>query len=403
MIHGYKKICFCFLTTFFTVGVFANDSIVFKPVVGGTEKQETLPSLSTSEQWSNWCGVRVEHPTRVDPTKSSIKSYYTITDGQRFAGVFELDNAKLSWRNNTLQSVVVDLEQTQSIGPLHIGMLDTIQKDSVLLVNSDQLDGFIESIDTTTGVSLQTTTPGTSANEQPQKQLTNIPIHRIVEIRLATKVKQPTGWRFWLTDGSVIDVDSWSNDINKCNLINPHLVPEIQGVKVFWSDVLSIAPNSKTITALANCPWRTTGNPALPSPRLSPPTIQPMVQPAAFDAIPLTLHGPGVFQFSTPQTKSTFSASLSLPGQLKNVIDCQITIECAGKVLWQKKVTSEFQTTPIQIPVDGNEITFRLDESKHGALGCAILITDAIFISDLCGTPPQPIHHPPSAPIKSDL
>ena len=387
---------------FFSVDVLASDSILFKPVVGGVATTETLQPLSTSDQWPGWCGVKIQR--QVSPqTKPIIESYYTLTDGQRLSGVFELDNTRLSWRNNALQSVFIDLEQTQSIGPLHIGVSETLQKDSVLLVNNDRLDGFIESIDTTNGVALQVTTPGKIANKPPQKQLTQIPIQRIVEIRLATKVKQPTGWRFWMADGGVIDVESWSDDKNKCHLKKLHVLPETQGVNIFWNDVLAIAPNSNKITTLASCPWRAVIDPSSPGPRLSPPTIQPRIQPTAFDAIPLDLYGPGVFQFTTTQTKSTLSASLSIPTQFKSNADFQISIECAGRVLWQTKVTPEFQTTNIQIPIDGPEIIVRLDKSMRGAFGCAIRISDAIFISDTCGTPSEPNPPHSNVPTKSGL
>ena len=181
------------------------------------------------------------------------------------------------------------------------------------------------------------------------------------------------------------------------------MLPETQGVNVFWNDVLAIAPNSNKITTLASCPWRAVIDPLSPGPRLSPATIQARIQPTAFDAIPLDLYGPGVFQFTTTQTKSTLSASLSIPTQFKSNADFQISIECAGRVLWQTKVTPEFQKTNIQIPIDGPEIIVRLDKSMRGAFGCAIRISDAIFISDMCGSPSEPSPPHSNVPTKSDL
>lgn len=393
-----------FSTMVFTSNVLASDSILFKPVVGGAATPETIQSPTTSDQWPGWCGARILCQTQDRlKTKTVLESYYALTDGQRLTGVFEIDNIRTSWRNNALQSVFIDLEQTQSIGPLHIGKSERTEKDTVFLVNNDRLDGFVESIDVTNGVAFQAITPEKTANKPPQKQITKIPIQRIVEIRLATRVKQPTGWRFWMADGGVIDVDSWSDNKNKCHLIKPHAAPEIQDVNVFWNDVLAIAPNSNKITTLANCPWSVILDASSPGPRLSPPTIQPRIQPTAFDAIPLDLYGPGAFQFTTPQTKCTLSASLSIPNQFKNNADFQVTIECSGKVLWQTHVTPNFQTTNIQIPMDQCEMVVRLDKSKHGAFGCAIRIQDGIFISDTCGTPLEPNPPHSNVPAKSDL
>lgn len=387
---------------FFATNLLAADLVVFQPVVSGIAIPETTQNPPTSNQWPGWCGVRVQQQKNIFK-KLNLKSYYALDDGQRFAGIFEFDNTKISWRNNVLESIFIDLEHAQSIGPLSIGGSDTKLKDTVLLVNNDRLDGFIESIDGTTGVALQVTTPGTPINEKLTKQLTHIPIERIVEICLSTKIKQPTGWRFWMSDGSVIDVDSWSDDKNKCHLKGPHINPEMQASTIFWNEVLSIAPNPNSISALANCSWKAITNPDSFVPRLSPPTIKTEVRPASFDAIPMDLHGPGGFKFTTNQTKGTLSALLSLPPQLEKKINCQITIECEGKILWQNKVTPNFKPTQIKIPVDSCEIIVRLDESKHGAFGCAIRMNEAILISDSCGTPPQSNPPPPIAPVKSDL
>jgi hypothetical protein len=380
----------------------AGDSVLFQPITNtDTQFIEKLPA---SDQWPSWCGVKiVQKSLSVTPLKTSTQSCYTTTDGQRLAGTFELNNTKLSWRNGAFQPFVVDLEKTQSIGPLFIGEQLTTETDTVFLVNNDRVVGFIESIDATTGVSIEVALPVTNKDLAPQKEITQIPIERISEIQLATKIKKPSGWRFWLVDGSVVDADSWSDVQNQCALKNGHAFSPVDGATISWSNILSMSPNSKTITNLARCPQKAMPNTDTQEPRLSPPVIEKKIIPSAFDAIPIDLHGPGTFEFSLEQIGGTLSASLEVPPQLQGDVECRVTIECGGKVVFQESIKPESNPFNIKVPIVGNNLIVKLDQSKRGAFGCAIRLVDAIVISDSCGTPLQPSNLPPNAPAKPGL
>lgn len=380
----------------------AGDSVLFQPITN-TDIQPT-DKLPASDQWPGWCGVKIiQKSSPATPPKTSTQSCYTTTDGQRLAGTFELNNTKLSWRNGAFQPFVVDLEKTQSIGPLFIGEQSTTETDTVFLVNNDRVVGFIESIDATTGVSIEVALPVTNKDAAPQKEITHIPIERISEIQLATKIKKPSGWRFWLVDGSVVDADSWSDVQNQCALKNGHAFSPVDGATISWSNILSIAPNTKTITNLANCSRKSMSNLDTQETRLSAPAVVTKIVPSAFDAIPIDLHGPGVFEFSLEQTGGTLVTSLAVPPQLQGDVECRVTIECGGKVVFQELIKPESKPLDIKIPIIGNKLIVKLDQSKRGAFGCAIRLVEAIILSDSCGTPLQPSHLPPSVPAKLGL
>ena len=203
MIFKATQFFLCFTSTLLIAPVLAGDSVLFQPVTN-TDIQ-VVDKLPSSDQWPGWCGAKIiQKSSLATPPKTSTQSCYTTTDGQRLAGTFELNNTKLSWRNSAFQPFMVDLEKTQSIGPLFIGEQPTTQTDTVYLVNNDRIDGFIESIDATKGVSIEVALPATSKEAAPKKEMTHIPIERISEIQLATKIKKPSGWRFWLVDGSCL-------------------------------------------------------------------------------------------------------------------------------------------------------------------------------------------------------
>lgn len=389
-------------STLLIAPLLAGDSVFFQPITN-TDIQfvNKLPSI---DQWPSWCGVKIiQKSSPTTPPKTSTQSCYTTTDGQRLAGTFELNNAKILWRNAAFQPFMVDLEKTQSIGPLFIGEQPTTQTDTVYLVNNDRIDGFIESIDATKGVSIEVALPATSKESAPKKEMTHIPIDRISEIQLATKIKKPSGWRFWLVDGSVIDADSWSDVQNQCALKNTHACSQVDGATIPWSNILSMSSNAQTITNLASCPQKVIQNADTEEKRLSSPVVVKKIIPSAFDAIPIDLHGPGVFEFSLEQIGGTLSASLEAPPQLRGDIECRVTIECGGKVVFQESIKPESNPQRIKVPIVGNKLIVKLDQSKRGAFGCAIRLDEAIVISDSCGTQPQPSHLPPNAPAKPGL
>ena len=389
-------------STLLIAPVLAGDPVQFQPVTN-TDIQ-VVDKLPPSDQWPGWCGVKIiQKSSLATAPKTSTQSCYTTTDGQRLAGTFELNNTKLSWRNSAFQPFMVDLEKTQSIGPLFIGEQPTTQKDTVFLVNNDRVDGFIESIDASKGVSMEVALPTTSKEAAPKKEMTHIPIERISEIQLATKIKKPSGWRFWLVDGSVIDADSWSDVQNQCALKNTHACSQVDGATIPWSNILSMSSNSKTITNLASCAQKVISNSDTEEIRLSPPVVVKKIIPSAFDAIPIDLHGPGVFEFALEQNSGTLSASLEVPPQLRGDVECRVTIECGGKVVFQDSIKPESKPLQIMVPIVGNKLIVKLDESKRGSFGCAIRLAEAIVISDSCGTPLQPSHLPPNAPTKPGL
>jgi len=103
------------------------------------------------------------------------------------------------------------------------------------------------------------------------------------------------------------------------------------------------------------------------------------------------------------QNSGTLSTSLEVPPQLRGDVECRVTIECGGKVVFQDSIKPESKPLQIMVPIVGNKLIVKLDESKRGSFGCAIRLTEAIVISDSCGTPLQPSHLPPNAPTKPGL
>ena len=395
----------------FTLGVLcvafptlANDSLIFEPIVWGTATQVAVKSPPTTNTWPGWCGVRTQQtPGLNKQNKFDQQSYYITTDGQRIAGRFEMDAPKASWRNNVLLSIPIDLEKTQAISSSVLGKNLNKSNDTIYLVNNDRLDGFLDSIDMNNGVGIELSKSKNIGDEKTKNKITYIALNRVAEIRLATKPQKPSGWRVWLQDGSVLDFDSWSDDHNQCCLGKPHAVVEMESATVAWNNVLAIAPNTNTIYPLVNCAWKVVDVDQVQNPRLSPPTIIAEFIPTAFDATPMNLHGPGVFKFTTPRANCTLSTVINIPNQLAKNTDCRATIECGDKIIWQANMNSEFKPATVRLLIPETEFTVRLDQSKHGALGCAIQFTDAILISDTCGNSTQPSQPPPTAPIKSDV
>ena len=381
----------------------ADDSLIFEPIIGGINADALVQSTPNPNTWLGWCGIRIQQQKKLNQSnRSEQTSYYITTDGQRIAGKFELDTIGASWRSGILLSTPIDLEKTLSIGSFTLGQTKQKSKDSVHLVNNDCLDGFVNSIDMTNGVGIELGDPKENNDVNLKNKITYIPIHRVAEIRLSTQPKKPTGWRFWLVDGSILDADSWTDVQNQCRLNKPHVATEMESASTPWTNILGMAPNTNTIYPLTASLWKSIDVDQNQNPRLSPPTITTEFIATAFDAMPMNIHGPGVFRFATPTPNCTLATSIHIPPQLIKNIECRVTITCGSKTLWQSKINSQFKPICLRLPITQGEFTIQLDESTHGAFGCAIQLKDAILISDTCGNVSQPNTPPPTAPTKSE-
>jgi hypothetical protein len=391
-----------FTTTLLLAGALRGaDPVLFEPVVGGAAAPAAVKTSASSDAWPAWCGVKILPQTPLPAARPAGQSFYTLIDGERFAGMFELGGARPTWRSSAFPSVPIDLEQARSIGPLQKADAPVETRDAIVLVNGDRLEGFIDSMDAATGVALEVA--GAAPDDKSAKQVRRVPMDRIAEIRLATRTRPAQGWRLWLADGSVIDADSWSDQRNQCQLHKPHAVPEMESAMIPWSSVLAIAPNPAAVTALLRCPVKTQAVQGQPSPRLAPPAVESTYTPTAFDAAPMDLHGPGEFRFALPAGAAggTLVATLTVPPHLRGEVSCRATIECGGTALWQGQLSPASAETALRLPLSGDELLVRLDESRRGAFGCAVRLNGAVVISGSCGSPAPSTTAPTSAPAGS--
>lgn len=152
-----------------------------------------------SDAWPGWLAVDTRTGDRTP--ESDARSVLALDDGQRITGIFESSGHKLNWRSRDLGLTEIDLERVQWIGPPALATEVPPTRDRVVLLNGDRVDGFVNAIEPDRGVQVET------QDSAPQAASRWIDLARTVSIQLAPRPRAASGWRLWLRDGSVVDVD----------------------------------------------------------------------------------------------------------------------------------------------------------------------------------------------------
>lgn len=335
-----------------------------------------------SEAWPGWLAVDAQTGDRAP--ESDARSVLALDDGQRVTGIFESSGRKLNWRSRDLGLIEIDLERVQWIGPPTLATEAPPTKDRVVLLNGDRVDGFVNAIESDRGVQVET------QESAPQTVSRWVDLARTVSIQLVPRPRPATGWRLWLRDGSVVDVDGWQRKGDQAQLLKLHLPGAAPVTTIPWSAVLAIACPDSGIQPMWSQVWRTKD--AAPVERLSAPVIHMQPQ-RALDLHDLDLHGPGRFVMQVPPGARSMHCTLAAPPTLQGQLACTLHVFDGDQEVCTQRLDASTKPRTIDIPVHAQSITFELTDSAKGAFGAAVRLQQGWML-----TAPAPTAPPPSAP-----
>ena len=338
-----------------------------------------------SDAWPGW--LALDARTGDKAPESDARSVLALDDGQRINGIFESAGHTLHWRSRDLGLIDIDLERVQWIGPPTLATEAPPAKDRVVLLNGDRVDGFVNAIESDRGVQVET------QGSAPPASARWIDLARTVSIQLAPHPRAASGWRLWLRDGSVVDVDGWQRKGDQLQLRKAHLSGAAPTITIPWSAVLAVACPDSGIQPLWSQSWRT--KEATPPERLSAPMIHMQPQ-RALDLHDLDLHGPGLFTMQVPPGTRSLHLTLAEPPQLQGQLACTLHILDGEREVCTQRMDALFKPRAIDIPLQGQQVTFQLTDSARGAFGAAVRLQQAWLLTTSAQASTVP---PPNAPI----
>lgn len=339
-------------------------------------KEPEITNLS-DVHWPEWSAVQLDPILNAAP---EIQSAMALQDGQVLVGGFEPVGQDLWWRNAFLGAIRLDLEKVAWIGPAFLFDAPAGTRDQVQFVNGDRAEGFVQSIDTSRGLRLETLAVAGKNESSTQDH----DLERIAAIRLASRPETSRGWRLWLRDGSVIDVDHWSREGDKATLSGFHLAGMPSTLSLPWIQIAAIRAPFGGPVPIASVPWKAIDSEN--SPRLTSARIHPGSAARAMALAHIDLYGPGRFEAQLPPGEWVMHANLVPPPGLDGKSDCTVVVLDGDREVARERVHPNLLAVAVHGRIQSGRLCVVIEDSRKGAFGAAVRLRDALLIPMISGS-----------------
>lgn len=321
----------------------------------------------SSDQWPGWLGLwqRVPEGTTTPPG-----SCWRLLDGQCVVGGFDVGDGVLGWRSGLLGLLSLDLEKTRLIGPGSVATPTDLQRDQVLMVNGDMIEGFLTGIDAEQGIGMERGVAAGGARE-----VTWYPIHSATQVRVSGKEQPGEGWRVWLRDGSIIDVQGWRREGGTVEMIAPRLPGAAARVTMPWSVVRAIRPPQGALLPMASLPWQASGGEALG--RLAAAVARVDTDPSPLDLRAVDLLGPGTFVAKLPRPDMHVRLRACLPPRVMDMGGCTLVVRDARTQRTEARLDADRPDIEWSGRLEGDRLEIDLQPGPGGAMGSVVSLQDA--------------------------
>lgn len=331
-----------------------------------------------------------------DAAPARAISFIERADGQRITGALIPGRTppadSLLWGHLGLGVLTLPLDtirriQLQGGIPLALPRADE-SGDTVLLINGDRLDGFVDSIADEVTI---------STSEAPRA----IPSDRVQEIILAnTQTLEPLRNPIvWISDGSVLACRSITSNRSGEVVLTPTI--GVQDTSEPGTEARLIA--SETLTMRLDDLRALIVDPALIAPLSSLPiaaqspannrrwarpaqAIEPRWAPARLADVELP--GPMSVEWELPPAASRFAADVELPRQMWTWGDCEVSIfiiSAQGESeLWRRRINADSPRARVSAPLPPSARRLRivLHAGEFGAVQDKVILRRGVVLLD---------------------
>jgi hypothetical protein len=305
------------------------------------------------------------------------QGWLQLADGQRFPGQAlsgsRPQDGVLVWvQSSWLGRMEVPLDRIESVtfvGGASVpapGDADTLQ-----LANGDRLEGFV------TALGDPITVEVLNGDGSTPKTI-ELPLDRVVSVRMVTPAQEPSGRRLWLMEGTVVDVEDLTlGDDGLFRLEGMPMVVDEQARRIDVGAVAGLQFDAQGLIPFAAItPSRVSG----------PPTRYVVPAPTVLDEFaPLGLNrvefrGPMSVQYLLPDGSTYLSAEAALPMKARSWGDCELVIREDDRKIFSVRLNSDRPTAVIGVPLDGSRLTVEVTEGSGGPVQDRVVLLRALFL-----------------------
>lgn len=321
--------------------------------------------------------VRIEVAGEVAPLAAGHPHLLALSDGQRLAGKWagaDEGGQIILWEHPLIGQLQVGLA---SVSAVSLGEAKLLQPsphaDRVILVNGDQLEGFVVSV-TPQAVGLR---PDREAPDAPPLV---IPLERVAALQLTNPVRRRrvAGQHLvWLADGTRLLSSSLalSGDVLA-------LTPELRRtadpihVPLIYVARIEVAAASEELVDLASLPMKVTAG----------GSVFGVDTPPRRSGGDLLLHAPITIRFELPSGATRFSARAALDAGdagrpvLLQWADMDLIVRVDERTLGQFPLDGRRAEADINVPVQGLDLVLELREGARGPIMDRLRLADAVIL-----------------------
>jgi hypothetical protein len=330
---------------------------------------------------AGWAAVPREQCVALLDTEAIIiprmQGWLRLADGQRFPGQ-ALSGARaaegvLVWiQSSWLGRMEVPLDRIESVtfaGRARVpGPGDA---DALMLANGDRLEGLVTALGDPITVEV--------LNGDPSgPQTIELPLDRVVAVRMVTPPQQPSGRRLWLVDGTVVDVEEvMLGDDGLFRLEGLPLVADEQAKRVEVDAVAGVQFDAQRLIPFAALtPGRVEGPPTRYV--VPPPTVLDEFAPLGLGRV--EFRGPVAVHYLLPAGSAYLSAEATLPVLARSWGDCELIIREDDQQIFSARLNADQPTTTVGVALEGSQLTIEVTEGSGGPVQDQVVLLRALVL-----------------------
>jgi hypothetical protein len=306
-----------------------------------------------------------------------MRGWLRLADGQRFPGQAlsgsRPDEGVLVWiQSSWLGRMEVPLDRIESVTFVGGAALPAPgDADTLRLANGDCLEGLVTALGDPITVEV-------FDGEGAGPRTVELPLDRVVGVRMVTPPRRPEGRRLWLVDGTVVDVgEVMLGDDGFFRLEGLPLVAEEEVGRIEMEAVAGVQFDARGLVPFAAiAPVRVEG----------PPTRYTVPAPSVVDEFaPLGLgrvefRGPVSVQYLLPPGSSYLSAEAALPVQARSWGDCELVIREDDEQIFTARLNAERPAASIGVGLNGSQLTVEITEGAGGPVQDQVVLLRAMVL-----------------------
>jgi hypothetical protein len=305
------------------------------------------------------------------------QGWLRLADGQRFPGQAlsgaRAEEGVLVWiQSSWLGRMEVPLDRIESVTFVGGSAVPAPgDADALTLVNGDRLEGLVTSLGDP--ITVEVINGGTSG-----PQTIELPLDRVVAVRMVTPPQIPSGRRMWLVDGTVVDVgEVMLGDDGLFRMEGVPMVVDPQARRVEMDAVAGVQFEAQGLIPFA----------ALTPARVEGPDTRYVIPaPSVLDDFaPLGLgrvefRGPLSVQYLLPSGSTYLSAEATLPPSARSWGDCEFVIRQDDLEIFRAPLNAQQPTAVIGVPLKGTQLTIEVTEGSGGPVQDQVVLLRALVL-----------------------